>query len=510
MDIQTIVGQRLAIGFSGTSLPADTIELIRDYKIGNLILFRENIESSQQLWKLCQQIQETVLETTGFPAFICIDQEGGMVSRLSPDTVRVPGNMAVAAAGGPEAAYRMACITARQLRGTGVNFNLAPVVDVNSNPKNPVIGMRSFGDDPERVAAYAAAAVRGYHDSGVCCCAKHFPGHGDTTVDSHIGLPMINKSLKELQETELVPFRAVIEAGVPAIMSSHILFPRIEPDGIPATMSRRIMHDLLRNEMGFEGLILSDDMEMDAIRKRFGTARGSVEAIKAGIDLVFVCKKYLKLRRKFAEAVTREVSAGIITKENLESSCERILKAKEKFAFTTSEPEIASHEEDFTAARKTACDAAVLFSGQHLPLSEDTFFCGPQDYRMTDAANAGIYETDFVTYMRTTFSAPGCICSVDPQTAEIAMITEEAQKHRNLVLGTCNAHLFRGQLALAESLKVTGLPLTIIALRNPYDLAEISEGPTKVSVFDYSADGLYAAEQFLQTGSATGRMPVKL
>ena len=174
-----------------------------------------------------------------------------MVTRLPRDAVNVPGNMAVAATGRAQDAYDAAAVTARQLRGLGVNFNLAPVLDVNSNSKNPVIGVRSFGDSAARAAELGALAVKGCGDNGVLCCGKHFPGHGDTVVDSHLGLPCIDKSLGELRTEELVPFRAAIAAGIPAIMSSHILFPQIEPAGVPATMSRRIMHDILRGELGF-------------------------------------------------------------------------------------------------------------------------------------------------------------------------------------------------------------------------------------------------------------------
>ena len=503
-----MAGQRLAFGFPGTTLSREFKELVREYRAGSVILFRENIVSSRQLRSLCGDIQELILEVTGQPAFIGIDQEGGMVTRLSPDLVNVPGNMAASAAGDPDTAYRLACITSRQMRGTGLNFNLAPAVDVNSNPANPVIGVRSYGDDPSRTAAFGAAAVRGYLKNGIMCCGKHFPGHGDTAVDSHRGLPLINKSLEELWKTELPPFQAVIDAGVPAMMSSHILFPQIEPD-LPATMSRRIMHGLLRDEMGFGGLIISDTMEMDAIRRFYGSAAGTVQAMKAGIDIVAVCHG-LQLQRESAEAVLDAMKSGEISAENTEEAYYRILDCKSKYAFTQTEPELAGKPEDFEEMFRTAAAAAVLYEGTPRPLFPDTFFCGPKDYRMTNVANTDAYGSDFVSYMQKRFAAPGMLCGADPSAEEIALITAEAKKHRAVVLGTCNAHLFRGQLALAEALNGTGLPLTVIALRNPYDLPEISAGPVKLAVFDYTLGGLHAAEEFLKTGIAPGRMPVRL
>ena len=329
MDIREKTGQRLVFGFPGTTIPAEFAALVREYKIGNVILFRYNIESLAQLARLCADIQSLIRGATGHDAFITIDQEGGMVTRLPWDAVNVPGSMALAATGKPENAALAAEITARQLRGVGVNFNLAPDLDVNSNPMNPVIGVRSFGDDPQRVALFGAKAVEGYRNGGMLCCGKHFPGHGDTAVDSHIGLPCIEKTLSELEACELLPFRAAIEAGIPAIMSSHILFPKIEPNGVPATMSRTIMHGLLRETLGFDGLILSDCMVMDAIRQHYGTAHGVVEAMRAGVDMVFVSSN-AAMQRESAAAALAAAESGAIDARELDESVRRILRGERR------------------------------------------------------------------------------------------------------------------------------------------------------------------------------------
>lgn len=509
MDIRTMVGQRLGFGFKGTTLSNDFIDLVRKYRIGNVILFRENCVDSDQVRKLCADIQELVLEVTGEPAFITIDQEGGMVSRVPSDAVCVPGNMAVGAASDPEITYRMACITSRQLQGLGPNFNFAPSVDVNNNPANPVIGVRSYGDDPCVVAGHAAASIRGYRESGMLCCAKHFPGHGDTATDSHLGLPVIDKSLEELKRIELIPFREAILAEVPAIMSSHILFPQLEPDGVPATMSRRIMHDLLREEMGFEGLIVSDCMVMDAIRLHYGTAAGTIKAMQAGVDLVLVCHRP-ELQQETAETVLKAVESGEISYENMETSVERILAAKKKYAFTKADPELAGRPEDFAAARAAACAGAVLWSGRPAPVGPDSCFIGPRDLRQSNVANELSDAKRFTEYMRKTFNASGIECSENPDEAEIAGIVEKVAPYRNLILGTVSGYLCRGQLALAKALAGTGKPLTVIALRIPYDLLDIPDGAAGIAVFDYTPDGLYAAAEVLRTGTAAGKMPVRL
>ena len=270
VDIKIAAGQRLMAGLPGTELDPGFVSLVRECKVGNVILFRRNVKSAAQLERLCTSLRRLIVAETGFEPFIAIDQEGGVVSRFSPDMAITPGAMALAAAGG-DAPYRAARITAQQLRAAGVNFDLAPVLDVNSNPLNPVIGVRSFGDVPEEAAERALGFMRGLLDGGIMACGKHFPGHGDTDTDSHIGLPKVDKSREELEKCELLPFRRAIEAGIPAIMTSHVLFPAIEPEKLPATMSRRILTGLLREEMGFNRYTYSDCMEMDAVAKYYGT-----------------------------------------------------------------------------------------------------------------------------------------------------------------------------------------------------------------------------------------------
>lgn len=199
-----------------------------------------------------------------------------MVSRLGADAAVVPSAMCVSATGEPRNAYLAGLITGRELSALGVNFDLAPVMDVNSNPHNPVIGVRSYGDAPETVSRYGVEMIRGLTEGGVLSCAKHFPGHGDTALDSHLSLPRVDKTLEELESCELAPFRAAIEAGVPAVMTTHILFPELEPDGVPATMSRRIITGILKERMGFKGLVVSDCMMMQAIQTYYGTVNGIV------------------------------------------------------------------------------------------------------------------------------------------------------------------------------------------------------------------------------------------
>ena len=224
MTLTQMLGQKLEYGFHGTQLTEEFKSLIRQYKIGNVILFRRNVESAPQLRRLCGEIREYILQETGIPPFIIIDEEGGMVSRLPGDAVNVPGAMAVAATGDPENARRASEITIRQLRGLGPNFNMAPVLDVNSNPNNPVIGVRSYGDRVEQVSAFGCAALAPYQDSGIYCCIKHFPGHGDTAVDSHLGIPRVDKTEEELERLKGIVERST---GATVQVLEHV-YPNVE------------------------------------------------------------------------------------------------------------------------------------------------------------------------------------------------------------------------------------------------------------------------------------------
>ena len=508
MTVRQMLGQKLIFGFHGTELSAEFRQLIREYQIGNVILFLRNVKSAAQLRRLCAEIQSLILEVTGYPAFIVIDQEGGMVTRLPPDAVTVPGAMALSAANDPENARKAAQITIRQLRGLGVNFNMAPVLDVNTNPANPVIGVRSTGDDPGKVALYGEAAVRAYENTGVFCCGKHFPGHGDTSVDSHLGLPRVDKTVEELEQAELIPFRRCIAAGIPAIMSSHILFPNIEKENVPCTMSRTIITDLLKNKLGFRGLIFTDCLEMSAIQKYYGTANGTVAAIKAGVDLAEISST-IGLMWDAARAVNEAAGRNEFDMEEIRASVEKILSYKKRLAVEP-EPELCGLPEDHSTAQAMIRQAITAMAGTAPLADAKTFFCGCEDYRASLVGNPDPDALPFPMHMAAAFGAVGRIVSKDPEEAEIQAVAREAAQYRRIILGTCNAHLFQGQLALAQALADTGRELTVVALRNPYDIPLLPDCACKIAAYDYSSASFRALEEIFRGGTMTGCCPVKL
>ena len=508
MTVKQMLGQKLIFGFHGTEMSEEFISLIKEYKIGNVILFLRNVASADQLRRLCGQIQELILAETGYPAFIVIDQEGGMVSRLPKDAVNVPGAMAIAATGDPENARIASEITIRQLRGLGANFNMAPVLDVNNNPRNPVIGVRSFGDQPETVAAFGVASAAPYEGSGIFCCGKHFPGHGDTAVDSHLGIPMVEKTEEELEALELVPFRAAVQAGIPAIMISHMMFPKIEQEQVPCTMSRKIVTGLLKEKMGYQGLIFTDCMEMLAIQDHYGTPEGVVAAFKAGVDMGEVSSS-IHLLWGSAKAVNEAAERGEFDMEEIKASVEKILAYKKKICYAV-DPAQCDLDADREAVEKMVRQSITCCEGQAPLADENTFFCGCADYRASLVGNEDSNARSFAEYMLKAFSAPGMVTSKDPEAEEIRAAAEQAAKYDKIILNTCNGHLFQGQIALAKALAETGKPLTVVAMRNPYDIPLLPEGCCKIAAYDYSAEVCRALEDVFRGGKMTGVLPVKV
>ena len=317
---------------------------VRDHRFGGVILFAENCQDVEQTLKFVTDMQACAVEGGGLPMLIGIDQEGGVVTRLGFGTSGV-GNMALAAAGSPETVREMARIHGEELACLGIHVDFAPVLDVNDNPSNPVIGVRSFGDDAHEVARLGCAYMEGLHDAGVMATVKHFPGHGNTDVDSHTGLPQVSRTLEELRGRELVPFQAAIDTGAEMVMTAHIQFPLVETetrislkDGkeifVPATMSRTILTDLLREEMGFDGIIVSDALDMSAIQDNYSMDDVLAMTINSGVNMLILPLVYesgmLDRLEAMLERAEELVESGRIDPARVEDSVRRILMLKQK------------------------------------------------------------------------------------------------------------------------------------------------------------------------------------
>ncbi len=283
-------GELLMIGFDGVRINDELRRYILRWKVGGVILFGRNILDSDQVAELCGRLKELRREVADSPLLIAIDQEGGTVARLREGVTAFPGNLALGSAGSSEDAYYQGRITGRELRGHEINMNLAPVLDLYSDLGSKSLGLRALGGDPEKVSEMGLALIKGMQDEGVIATAKHFPGKGSARVDSHEELPVIKESIQELKQRDVIPFQSAIAAGVKAIMTSHAAYPAFE-DGVilPGTASRNLMTGLLRDELHFSGILISDDLGMGALRGGYSTEITAINALKAGVDILLLC-----------------------------------------------------------------------------------------------------------------------------------------------------------------------------------------------------------------------------
>lgn len=339
MTLDEKVGQLILAGFNGLSLTDEAKELINGYQVGGFILFAHNLENPKHSVELLNDLKREN-QKNDIPLFLGIDQEGGRVTRL-PGLSGYPTNAKIGATNDEDYAFEYGALLGEQVKAFGFQFNFAPVLDVNSNPNNPVIGDRSYGADPELVSRMGVATIEGMQSKGVIPAVKHFPGHGDTSVDSHESMPTVNKTLAELEEMELIPFREAIDAGVDVVMTSHIALPELGTN-VPATMSQEVITDLLREDLGFNGVVITDDLTMGAIAS-YGVAESANEAIKAGVDIVLVAFGHDQIIETF-NRLKKSVETGELTEARLDESVMRILRLKEKFALADEENEMIDLE----------------------------------------------------------------------------------------------------------------------------------------------------------------------
>lgn len=518
------IGQMILCGFEGTGMTEDLESFIEQNHIGGVIYFARNVKDTQQVAQLSEQLQQVAKRSQNLPLWISIDQEGGMVARLTEGVALMPGQMAIAAGAleatdGSKSAYESSFISGQELRTLGVNMNFAPVLDVNNNPDNPVIGVRSFGESPELVAEFGRKSMQGYQDVGVVATAKHFPGHGDTNVDSHLDLPTVEHSEARIRAVELVPFVESIKNGVDAIMSAHIYFPALESAKLPVTLSKSVLTGLLREELGFEGVIMTDCMEMNAISEHYGTAPAAVMAVEAGADLVLI--SHSRDRQLAAiTALERAVQEGRITEARIDASVARLLALKERRGLFEARPSAAAADEVGTAEHRAV---AQRLSEASITLVKDEQKLLPlkrvKTLAITVAAavSSGVDET---------YAGPASLGAALAEHGldvldrvlplpEVAASSDgllaEAQQAEQIVIGTYNARFHPAQVELVRALQALGKPLVVVALRVPYDLLEMPEVSTFVSAYESRPLALQSAAKCL-LGQLTpqGRLPVSL
>ncbi|MER6529893.1 glycoside hydrolase family 3 protein [Streptomyces sp. NPDC001508] len=495
-------------------------ELIAEYHVGGIIYFTwaHNTKDPRQIAELSNGIQRASLDRPrGLPVLVATDQEHGIVCRVGRPATLFPGAMAVGAGGSRADARTLGRVSGAELRAMGINQDYSPDADVNVNPANPVIGVRSFGADPDAVAGLVAAEVTGYQSSGVAATAKHFPGHGDTAVDSHYGFPVITHSRDQWESLDAAPFRAAIAAGIDSIMTAHIQFPALDDSGDPATLSRPILTGILRGELGYDGVVVTDSLGMEGVRTKYGDDRVPVLALKAGVDQLLNPPKL----DVAWNAVLEAVRGGELTEARLDASILRILRLKARlglFDRPYADPGRVGHVVG-TPAHLAAADriaerttTLLVNEGGILPLSRRTHRrllvvgADPASPSGTTGPPTGVLAAALTELG---FTATALSTGTAPSAATIAEAVTAARDADAVIVGTYNVSAAGSQKSLVEQLIATGKPVVAVAVRNPYDVAHLPSVAGCLATYSWTDVELRAAARVIAGRVAPrGRLPV--
>ena len=508
MTLEQKVGQIMVVGFRGTVPGSHILEMIEDYHIGGVILMRQNVRSPEQVAQLANDLQRTT-QSSGHPGLIiAVDQEGGLVSRLKEyrGFTEFPGAMAITASGDPQNAYRIAYAIANELKSLGINANFAPVLDVNNNPANPVIGIRSFSSDSQVVVEYGTAFIEGLRSGGVIAVGKHFPGHGDTNTDSHFSLPVVTYERAHLDRIELVPFKAAVDAGIPGIMTGHLMYPALDAEGLPATLSRAVLNDLLREEMGYQGLIVTDSLEMGALfRSGYPTPLAAATALQAGADILLFSHFHNQHKAAF-HTIVEWVKSGKIPEERLNEAVRRVLLVKAQYGIIMPEAvDIESvsarvgTQEHRALSREVAAQSVTLLCDDACLLPVDT---DRQVFVVENPAGRGLGRMIGAPYVRIGYRFTPF---------EILSALDVIGQDYLVVVTTANVARYPAQKRIVNRLTKNGAAVIVVAMTSPYDLMAFSDMDTYLMVYGAIPPSKEAlADVLLGRVQPQGSIPVEL
>ena len=511
MTLAEKVGQLMVVGFAGTEVNSHIEKWVRKRKAGGVILFARNIENLKQVARFTRELHG--LTEGGVPLFLGLDQEGGNVIRLKDGAMLLPGNMALGAARSTMLSYVAGQGLAIDLGRVGFNMNLAPVLDINSNPRNPVIGVRSYGERADLVGSLGAWFVRGQQEMGVVGVAKHFPGHGNTFGDSHFSMPATYIDRSRLFELELAPFRAAIEAGLDAVMTAHIALPRItESPRLPATLSRNVITGILREELKFDGVVITDGLEMQGIVERYGSGAAAVKAILAGADMPMVLwtarKKEIVYRALMKAAID-----GTISPERLDQSVRRILTLKKNRGLFSREltdydavVKVHNHNpihEEVTQRIAREAVTLVRNHGELLPLNKEKHQrvvvmapSGEFADRMSKESNVELVRVSFVP-------------SRAKRREGVQRVLKAAKGADGVILVAVNRYHVNMVKEIVRALEET--PVALLSFGSPYYLTSVPGVEAYVCTYSYRRVAQIAAAQaILGEIRMTGRLPVSI
>jgi beta-N-acetylhexosaminidase len=529
MTLEEKVGQMMMPDFRKwngadvTRMLPEIEALVKKYHIGGVILFRENVVDTAQTVRLVHDYQQAAEK---FGLLVTIDQEGGIVTRLQQGT-DTPGNMALGAARSTELAYQVGSVIGRELAALGINTNFAPVMDVNNNPDNPVIGVRSFGEDPKLVADLGVAYIKGLQQSGVAATAKHFPGHGDTAVDSHLGLPEVPHDKERLMNVELYPFKQAMEAGVDAIMTAHVTFPKIDDtkavsrkDGteisLPATLSPKVITGLIRDELGFDGVVSTDAMNMQAIADHFGPVDAAIRAVQAGVDIVLMPIGL----EEVTNGVLKAVRDGTISEKRIDQSVRRIFTLKVKRG-------IVKAEQPADVNDQIARALAVVGSAEHKRVEAEAAARsvtlvkndGVLPLNMDEGASIAVVGTTYID------SLADAVRKHHANTVTIKVandaLTDEQRKQVEaadaVIIGSYTFDV-KGRSPDNPLMKLyreisqqADNPVIGVGIRNPYDIMAYPEADAYLAQYGFrTASFQAAADMMFGQNKPTGTLPVTI
>ncbi|MGZ8600506.1 MAG: glycoside hydrolase family 3 protein [Actinomycetota bacterium] len=510
------VDRRLVLAFEGTVATDDVRALLRKTDASGVTLFRPtNVSSVEQVRELTDALQRTAGDAD--PLLVAVDQEGGQLLGLGAESTPFAGNMALGAAADEALAERVGAAIGRELRATGVNVNYAPVCDVATDPGNPSLGIRSFGDDPASVGRLAAATVRGLRSTGVAATLKHFPGKGDATVDPHHPIPRLEHDRARLSAVELPPFRAGIEAGADLVMIGHYDVPSVtERPGLPSSLSGAIVTGLLRGELGFDGVVISDALDMRALPQDEHRAIDALAALHAGVDLL-LCTPDARVRDQIRDGLRRAEHRGLID-EAARAASERRVGALRRWlgSFDDLPLDVVGSDEHRALARELAERSITLVrdDARALPLRADARIAAimpaPRDLTPADTSSTVAAGLDGAL-RRHAATVDAFVTGHPPTAAEIASLRDRAAGYDVVVVGTIDAFRDPSQADLVTGLLATGVPTVAVALRTPFDLARYPQAPTYACSYGLLPPTLEAlAEVLFGMLPARGRLPASI
>ncbi len=495
------VGQLMMVGFGGLEVSEAAVALVKGRHAGGVCLFKRNVASAEQVARLNDALWALLADEV--PPFLAVDQEGGNVVRVADGNLVLPGNMVLGATGDAALAYAAGKAQGEDLRRLGFNMNLAPVLDVNVNPRNPVIGIRAFGDDPALVAKLGGPYARGQQDAQVASIAKHFPGHGPVDTDSHLTLPVVKASRKEL-ERHLAPFASAFAEGLDGVMTAHIAVPALGGDDTPATLSPRVLDGVLRHQLGFDGLVLTDELEMHAIDRRYGVGKAAVMAINAGADMVLIPWRPEK-KTEVWEALLEAVKSGELSAARLDQAVRRVLTLKARRGVFEKPGPLAERlahlgEQKALADQVAAAGITLVRAGPNFPL--------PRTGRY------GVVTTEAALGQAVTRRVPGARVLLVPaypkgpqRSAMLKQVRALAEEVDTVIVGITNVN----QVELATLAAQDDTPVVVVVLGLPYFAVQVPRAQTVLLGYSYQPSVSEAAVAALFGEHGTpGKLPVAL